>query len=213
MTTKTALIWGAGGGIGQALVKALKGHGWQTVGLYHRPEPVEHEADFRFEADVGQEHAVRDAVLSITYEVEKADLFVYTVGDILATPVKELDAEGWRRILDANLTGAYLTTHHSLPLLEENAHLFYLGAVSERLRLPGLSAYAAAKAGLEAFADTVRKEQRQRKVTLVRPVAVDTPLWEKVPMRLPKGAAQATKVAGRILDAYEEGQTGVLNFD
>ena len=60
--------------------------------------------------------------------------------------------------MTANLSGAYLATHHSLPLLAEDAHLVFLGAVSERLRLPGLSAYAAAKAGLEAFGEALGKE-------------------------------------------------------
>lgn len=72
---------------------------------------------------------------------------------------------GWRedyRILDANLTGGYNTVHYSLPLLTPDAPLVFLGAVSGRMRLPGLSAYAAAKAGLEAFAEAQRKEERKR---------------------------------------------------
>jgi len=39
-----------------------------------------------------------------------------------------------------------------------------------------LSAYAATKSGLEAFADSLRKEQRKRRVLVVRPGAVATPL-------------------------------------
>ena len=120
--------------------------------------------------------------------------------------------ESWQRIMDANLNGPFLATHYSLPLLAENAHLFYLGAVSERLRLPGLAAYAAAKAGLEAFAEALRKEQRQRRVTVVRPGAVATSFWDKVPLRLPKDAAPPEKVARRILEAYENGHTGLLDL-
>ncbi len=88
----------------------------------------------------------------------------------------------------------------------------YVGAVSERLRLPGLSAYAAAKAGLEAFAEALGKEERKRRVTVVRPSAVDTRLWDNVPMRLPAHAASPEKVAGRILEAHESGFKGVLNL-
>jgi NAD(P)-dependent dehydrogenase (short-subunit alcohol dehydrogenase family) len=97
-------------------------------------------------------------------------------------------------------------------LLAEDAHLFYLGAISERLRLPGLGAYAAAKAGLEAFADTLRKEERRRKVTVVRPAAVATPLWEKVPMRLPAHAMTAKDLAERIIEAYRDGHKGTLDL-
>ena len=46
---------------------------------------------------------------------------------------------------------------------------------------------------LEAFAEALGKEERTRKVLVVRPGAVDTPLWQKVSMRLPKGAWQAVE--------------------
>jgi NAD(P)-dependent dehydrogenase (short-subunit alcohol dehydrogenase family) len=99
-----------------------------------------------------------------------------------------------------------------LPLLADDAALIYIGAVSERLRLPGLSAYAAAKAGLEAFADSLRKEERKRQILVVRPGAVATPFWDKVPMKLPKDAASAQKVSKRIVEAYNEGMSGVLDL-
>ena len=139
-------------------------------------------------------------------------LWIYAAGDIVSARVEAMVPEYWQRIIDANLTGAYLATHYSQPLVAADAHLFYLGAVSERLRLPGLSAYAAAKAGLEAFADALRKEQRGRRVTVVRPGAVATPFWDKVDMRLPKDAAPPNKVAKRILQAYEEGHSGTLDL-
>ena len=115
-------------------------------------------------------------------------------------------------LTDANLTGAFLTTRYSLPLLAPDAHLVYLGAISERLRLPGLSAYAAAKAGLEALAETLAKEERKRRVTVVRPAAVDTPLWEKVPLRLPAGALTADALARQIIEAHQDGHKGTLDI-
>lgn len=103
-------------------------------------------------------------------------------------------------------------THKRFPLLAEDAHLFYLGATSERLRLPGLSAYAAAKAGLDAFVDTLRKEERRRPTTVVRPAAVVTPLWDKVLMRLSAHAQPPEDLARRILEAYDEGHKGMLDI-
>jgi NAD(P)-dependent dehydrogenase (short-subunit alcohol dehydrogenase family) len=98
------------------------------------------------------------------------------------------------------------------PHLAEEGHLVLLGAISERLRLPGLAAYAAAKAGLEALAATLGKEDRRRRVTLVRPAAIATDLWDKVPLRLPEGAPAPEKVVGRILDAHRSGHKGVLEL-
>jgi NAD(P)-dependent dehydrogenase (short-subunit alcohol dehydrogenase family) len=120
--------------------------------------------------------------------------------------------ETWQHIMDANLNGVYVTLHASLPLLSEDAHIVLLGAVSERLRLPGLAAYATAKAGLEAFATVLGKEERRRRVTVVRPAAVETPLWDKVPFRMPAHALAPEELAGRILEAHAAGHKGVLDL-
>jgi NAD(P)-dependent dehydrogenase (short-subunit alcohol dehydrogenase family) len=122
-----------------------------------------------------------------------------------------MSPQDWRRIMDANLTGAFLATQYSWPMLAQEAHLFYLGAMSDRLRLPGLGAYVASKAGLEAFAEVVRKESR-RKVTVVRPAAVDTPLWQKSPFKLPPSHLSPEQVANRIYQAYQEGTVGNLDL-
>jgi NADP-dependent 3-hydroxy acid dehydrogenase YdfG len=209
---KRAMIWGAAGGIGRALTEMLRDAGWQVIAVARDASELDAAVDVPIEADISDAFAVQSAVQAASFEVDEVDLWLYAAGDIVSAKVSEIGPGDWRRILDANLSGAYLATHFSLPLLAADAHVFYLGAISERLRLPGLSAYAAAKAGLEAFADALRKEQRGRRVTVVRPGAVATSFWDKVPMRLPKDAATPEKVAGRILQAYVDGQSGTLDL-
>lgn len=208
----TAIIWGAGSTIAKAVATQLRAQDWTIIGVSRHPEDIEALVDHAFHADVSRDHDVQAAVLSSSYEIDSADLFLYAAGDITATPTADLDPDTWQRIINANLTGAYLTAHRSLPLLAEDAHLMFIGAVSERMRLPRLGAYAAAKAGLEAFADALRKEERRKKVTVIRPGAVATPFWDKVPMNVPKDAASPEKVAGRIITAYQEGKTGQLDL-
>lgn len=207
----TAMIWGAGGAIGQALTADLAERQWDVIAVSRSTDEVP-GAKMTIQADVTNDRAVEGAVMAAAYEVDQIDLWIYAAGDIISSRVEFISPQEWRRILGANLDGAYITTHYSLPLLAEDAQLIYLGAVSERLRLPGLSAYAAAKVGLEAFADALRKEERKRRILVVRPGAVATPFWEKVPMRLPKDAAPAEKVSKRIIEAHEESLTGVLDL-
>jgi short-subunit dehydrogenase len=78
--------------------------------------------------------------------------------------------------------------------------------------LLGLSAYVAAKAGLEAFLDTFRKEERQRKITLVRPTAVETHLWHKAPFNLPKNALKPSEVAQQILALHNRGHEATVDI-
>ena len=209
---KTAMVWGAGGGIGRALVSALRQEGWTVLALGRHVTELGDLTPHLYEANVADPGSVQQAASSAAQEIGQIDLWIYAAGDIMSGKVADAPVEAWQRILDANLIGAYLTAHHSLPHLAGDAHLIFLGAVSERLRLPRLSAYAAAKSGLEAFVEVLGKEERRRRVTLVRPAAVDTPLWDKVPFKLPAGAMSPAEVAERILAAYHDGHRGVLDL-
>ena len=208
----TSLIWGASGGIGRALVAHLRAAQWTVGAVSRHPSDLADLTPHRYEADVTNDFAVRQAVYAIAQDLPEIDLWIYAAGDIAPGKVAEMDALTWRRILDANLTGAYLTTHHSTHILAEQAHLVYIGAYSERLRLPGMSAYAAAKAGLEAFVDALAKEERRRRVTLVRPGAVETPLWNKMPVRMPRSAAAPATIAEQVLAAHDAGHSGWLDL-
>jgi len=209
---QNAMVWGAGGGIGRALVSQLSNEGWRVLALGRNTTGLAEVTPDLFEVELSNAAAVEGAVGEAGGRVDQIDLWIYAAGDIAATKVAQATPESWQRILDANLTGAYLTVHHSLPLLAADASLIFLGAISERMRLPRLSAYAAAKAGLEAFVKVLAKEERRRRVTLVRPAAVDTPLWDKVPFSLPAGAMSPDEAAARILSAYRNGHRGQLDL-
>lgn len=209
---KTAMIWGAAGGIGQALVDELVAQQWNVVAISRHDELMSGTATYSIYADISDAFSVQRATQAAAFEVTGVDLWAYTAGDIIVSPVGEMKPDAWNRILSANLTGAYLAMHYSLPLLAPEAHIFFVGAISERLRLPGFSAYAAGKAGIEAFAESLRKEQRGRRVTTVRPSAVATPFWERLPLNMPNGAVPASKIAAKMMAAYDEGHTGVLDL-
>lgn len=210
--TKTALIWGAAGDIGRAVVQRLKADGWHVIAVSRHATDLDGSADYAYEADVADPFAVQQAVFAAGQEAGEADLFIYAAGDITAEPAAKMAPETFRRILDANLIGAYNAVHHSLPLLTADAPLVFIGAVSERMRLPGLSAYAAAKAGLEAFAEALRKEERKRRVIVVRPGAVRTKFWQKVPFKMPGNALAPEQVAEKIVAALASRHEGVLDF-
>ena len=209
---KTAMIWGAAGGIGQALVDELVAQHWNVVAISRHDELMSDKATHSIYADVSDAFSVQRATQAAAFEVTGVDLWAYTAGDIIVSPVGEMKPDAWNRILSANLTGAYLAMHYSLPLLAPEAHIFFVGAISDRLRLPGFSAYAAGKAGIEAFAESLRKEHRGRRVTTVRPSAVATAFWEKVPLNMPNGAVPASKIAAKMMAAYDERHTGVLDL-
>jgi len=208
----TAMIWGAGGGIGRALVQKVKAAGWRVIAFTRKPEDAAGLADVVINVDVADPRAVEQAVYHAAMEVDDVSLWMYAVGDILSAKTAAMAPGDWDRILASNLTGAYHAVHYSLPMLTEDAQVVLVGAVSERLQLPGLSAYAAAKAGLEAFAAALGKEERKKRILVVRPGAVKTTLWEKVPMTMPKNAMLPGELADLVLKACEEGKKGTLDL-
>lgn len=207
-----AMIWGAHGGIGRQLACLLKQQGWLVIGVSRHAYTVEAYVDVSLQADVSDPAAIQQAIYAAAMEVEAVDLWAYAVGDIVQARITDMLPLEWKRIWDANLTGAYLTTRASLPFLTRDAHLFYLGALTERLNRTYLSAYAASKAGLETFVSTLAKEQRRRRVTLVRPAAVDTPLWDKVHFHKPSQILTPQAVAAHIWQAYQAGHSGALDI-
>ncbi len=205
------LIWGAAGGIGKALTARFIQEGHTVVAISRHPSEMKSLTPHTIAADVTQPAQVMAAARLAGDLYPSYDLYCYTAGDILSARIAELASSDWNRILAANLSGAFLTAQASLSLLSPQAPLLFLGAIHERLRLPGLSAYAAAKAGLEAFAEVLRKESRRR-VLVVRPGAVATPLWNKVPFSLPKNALTPSDLAERIYIALRKGQEGLLDL-
>lgn len=203
------LIWGASGGIGRALTESFVTQGHTVVAGARHPQGLETIPPYVVTGDIASGDGLAAAMQRV--RVPSVDVFVYTIGDIVSMKITEMPPEAWQRIIHANLTGVYLTVQAVIPHLTPQAHLFFLGAQHERLRLPGLGAYAAAKAGLEALAEVIRKETRRR-LAVVRPQAVRTPLWDKVPFRIPAHALSPEQVAQAILQAWKEGREGILDL-
>lgn len=208
-----ALIWGANGGIGRALVQALKQQDWNVLGIARHSERLNELGIEVFDADVAKDDEVAAAAMWAARELGEIHLWVYAVGDIIAKPATELNKEEWAQTMAANVGGAQAAVRHSLPLLADEAQLFFLGAYVERIMLPKMAAYAAAKAALEAYTQTLAKELRDKRITLVRAPAVDTPFWQKLPFKLPaKGSIQADDVASAIITAYGQKYKGMLDL-
>lgn len=208
-----ALIWGASGGMGQALVSTLKAADWHVLAAARTPEKVPEEADAIAGFDASDDQSIAEAVRLLAMEAQgNLDLMVYAAGCLSYEKLGKIGAEGWRATLDSNLGGAYSASAHALPLMRKDAHLVFIGAYLDHIRLPKMGAYAVAKAGLEELATMLAKENRKMRVTLVRPGAVNTPFWEQVSFKMPEDAKTPATVAQAILQRYESGESGELNL-
>ncbi len=207
-----ALIWGASGGIGSALVRNLKGGGWVVYAAARDESRIPAEADLALTFGAGSEYSIQTAVTGVAYDTSELDLVVYAAGGLTASTVSDFAADDWQAVIDANLTGAYLCAKHSLPLLKPGGHMVFIGAYTEKITLPRFAAYAGAKAALETFVSVLAKENRRQKFTLVKVGAVDTPFWQHVPFALPKTALSPDGLAAQLLERVTSDVSGVVEL-
>jgi NAD(P)-dependent dehydrogenase (short-subunit alcohol dehydrogenase family) len=206
-----ALIWGATGGIGRAVLAGVRAAGLHPLAIARDPLPLEAEGYDACAADVTRPHDVAAAALWAAQQSGGAvALWVYAVGAMSNGPLADTSTEALSAAIDVNLIGAHRAVHHSLPLIPAGGHLIFLGAYPDRIALPKLGAYAAGKAALDSYITVLTKELRDRTVTNLRLSAVDTPLWQQAPFRLPRGARQPHEVADAVLRAYRERTRGVV---
>ena len=193
---KKALIIGAGGGIGSALVSRLDGYEAVLVGRNARKlSAAQRPGDEVVPTDVTSELEVE----ALFADLAPLDLLVYAAGVIEPAPLGTVSADVWTRTLEANLTGLAYVLKYAGGKLNPGARVFVLGARPELVNVRGFGAYAAAKAGVAALLGVAAQEfRRKASFTLVLPKAVDTAFWEPIG-KPPKDALRPEEVAEAIV--------------
>lgn len=210
--SEDALVWGASGGIGSAIITALKEQGMRVFAAARDELKIPQESDHTYAFNASDPASIDAVISACAYETDGFDLIVYAAGGVRSNPLDRLEAKDWQHVLDANLNGAYFAAKSSLPLLKKGGHMMFIGAYVEKIILPRMGAYTAAKAGLEAMTQILQKENRKVNITLVRPPAVDTPFWENAPFKLPQNAITPATVANAVLEQYRAGEAGTLDI-
>lgn len=129
--------------------------------------------------------AVRDDVERVFAEADRRmggiDILV-CCACIGAQPIFEMADSDWRYVIETNLVGYLACAHAAIARMLEQGrgHLVFISSVSTGIKAEGESVYAASKAGVEAFAETLRKEVAARniKVSVIQPGSVDTDMQE-----------------------------------
>jgi len=143
-----AVVTGAAGGIGRAVVARLLADGYRVAGIDRRMWTDDAQA--RVVADVTDAAAVDRAVAQAVATLGGVDTLVTCAGWTAGAPAHETAPADWHAVLDANLTSAFLCVRAVLPhmLAAGSGVIVTLGSVHGYQAAPGLPAYAAAKAGL-----------------------------------------------------------------
>jgi 3-hydroxy acid dehydrogenase/malonic semialdehyde reductase len=88
--------------------------------------------------------------------------------------------DDWRYVVETNLLGTLACARAAIERMGTGGHLLFVGSISSDIKAEGESVYAATKAGIQAFAETLRKEVagRKIKVSVVQPGSTATDMQE-----------------------------------
>jgi NAD(P)-dependent dehydrogenase (short-subunit alcohol dehydrogenase family) len=170
---RTALITGATGGLGGAVVERFAAEGWQVVGVDKRPS--EDRDNVRFvEADLFDQAEVERAVAGAGDDLHAVVNLVGGFaqgGRVHETPIEEFE-----RQFTLNLRPTYLVTAAAIPRMDGGT-VVCVGTRAALRPFPGAAGYVASKAALLALVRALDAEYRDDaiRVNAVLPSVIDTP--------------------------------------
>ena len=164
---KTVFITGGARGIGAETARRLASKGARVALAGLEPEELEKVAAqcgpdaIWFETDVTDWDALERAVSGTVERFGGIDVVLANAGIATGGLVRSTDPAAWERVIEVNLLGVWRTVRTCLPhVIERRGYILPVASLAAAAHAPVLSAYAASKAGVEAFADSLRAEVR-----------------------------------------------------
>jgi NAD(P)-dependent dehydrogenase (short-subunit alcohol dehydrogenase family) len=221
---QVVVIMGASSGIGRETALQFARRGARVVvsardsaGLGTLVETIYREGGVAIAqvADVTNFTQVAGVAERAYAEYGRIDTWVHTAAVIAFAPFEELSTDEFRRVIEVDLLGQAYGARAALPYLrsEGRGALIHVTSLAARRALPLLSAYSAAKHGVDGLLESLRVELQHDgmpiSVTQVMPGSINTPLFDKALTRLgvkpggPPPYYRPSVVAGVILYAAE----------
>lgn len=187
---KVALVTGARGGIGRAIVARFLREGAIVFAADLTPEGSldQHDDDGSqfVKLDVTQEADAIAAMDHVRSVHGKLDILVNAAGIEIEKTVEETTLEEWNQSFAVNSTGTFLTSKYALPLMREaaksgnSASLINFGSYDGFIADPGLAAYCATKGAVHALTRAMACDHGPEgiRVNAICPGYIDTPMLQ-----------------------------------
>lgn len=194
LTGRTALITGASRGIGRAAALLLARQGARVVLAARNEELLEEVAGavragggeaHAMALDLGHHESIPAAVRGLPSEFAAVDILVNNAGITADNLLARMTLEQWQRVLDVNLTGAFVLTKALVRGMMRRRHgrVVSVSSVAGVVGNAGQANYAASKAGLIGFSKSLARELLSRGITVnvVAPGFIETDMTAALP--------------------------------
>ncbi len=187
LSNRHALVTGGGTGIGAAIARALGGAGAAVSLAGRRQAPLDEVAAslqkaVSISADVTREADCTAMVAAARAANGPIDIVVANAGMAESAPGGRIDLGHWQRMIDVNLTGAFLTVRAALADVTRGTkgRIVFVASTAGLKGYPYVAAYCAAKHGVVGLMRALSVELASKGVTVnaVCPGYTETPLLE-----------------------------------
>jgi NAD(P)-dependent dehydrogenase (short-subunit alcohol dehydrogenase family) len=172
---KTALVTGAGSGVGRAVALALQRSGYSVALAGRRPEPLRETATLAESAggemlaiptDVGDPQGVRTLFDRTVAAFGRLDLLFNNAGaGTPAVPMEDLTFEQWSAVVAVNLTGPFLCSREAIRIMKaqtpRGGRIINNGSISAHTPRPHSAPYTSTKHAITGLTKSISLDCRQ----------------------------------------------------
>jgi 3-oxoacyl-[acyl-carrier protein] reductase len=193
LANQIAVVTGAGRGIGRAIALKFAAEGADVVCVSRTPENSEKVANeigalgrkaWAFAVDVTDSAAVNAAAVKILADCGKVDILVNNAGVTRDGLLMRMSDEDWDTVLNTNLKGAFFFTKAFSRAFarQRSGRIINISSVIGLIGNAGQCNYAASKAGLIGFTQSVAKELASRGITVnaIAPGFIETDMTSEL---------------------------------
>jgi NAD(P)-dependent dehydrogenase (short-subunit alcohol dehydrogenase family) len=186
---KTAVVTGAGSGIGNAIAKRIAKEGANVALLDMNLEAANEAAKEiiaeggraeAFKVDITQKNQVFEAAKGAFDSFGAIDYWVNCAGYSKIIPFLEHTEEIWDRTLDINLKGTFFCCQAAVTYMKEKGSIVNFSSQSGKKGTNSYAAYCASKFGIIGLTQSVAAEFAPKiRCNCICPSVVQTPMWDK----------------------------------
>jgi len=183
---KSAIVTGAGQGIGEGIARVLGREGAKIVVADLNLANAQKVANkinenggqaLAIECDVSQKSSVDQMIAETLAKFGKVDILVNNAGIYPFKPFLEMTEDDWDKVIVINLKGSFLCSQAAAQKMSEGSKIVIISSIAAFVGFPGLVHYCASKGGLDASIRAIALELSKKKINInaIAPGAIETP--------------------------------------